>query len=495
MSVSSEGDHGWEGEAAGSGSATTESSPDADRGGGTQASASFSGLPSRVVVQGTQATQVSQFAVIPDSFPAAAKPKPYPKMPQEPKAQMPPGTRKAHDILKAAFAKTFPNVHRFYNAKSRAICHVGWQWCAAEEIWAIVTCKFLGSGKQDGMSWYSNHVTKFLFDLLTRALSSDPSCASSETWRHLVAIPCKDWTSLQFISACASSAVMDRLRNALASYNVKYPIFIKIGLFEDATSTQIDTCRLAALMVEPCMFSFLAAKCAPGQTRTHLDNESSRAKAVSEACMIEIARLHNDIDFVPIANADITLYCADFFVSTAQPSEKRDVGWIATTYSKIKKELGQILSNFSGSGRLENASGDVDRDLDFWNNFCGKQPMWMFIYVLWDHGRDASFGWNTILLPDGQTLDIGGGSEPVAVAPVVAAETPKSKGKSKRPREHEMTPAEDKLLDVSALLLRQFALPDLTTSSNEMLNAEKAKALSDHADILNRQLMALPDGV
>jgi hypothetical protein len=488
MSVSSEHDETWGGGGgpAGSGSVTTASSPEP----GTQAS--FSGLPSHVVVQGTQGTQ----GVIPDSLLTAAQTKQYPKMPQEPKAQMPPGSRKAHDLLKPAFAKTFPNVHRFYNAKSRAICHVGWQWCAAEEIWAILTCKFLGSGKQDGMSWYSNHVTKFLFDLLTRALSSDPCCASSETWRNLVAIPWKDWTSQQFTSACASSTVLERLRSALASYNIKYPIYIKIGLFEDATSTQIDTCRLAALMVEPCMFAFLAAKCCPGQTRTHIDNDATRAKAVSEACMIEIARLHNDINFVPIANADIAFYSADFFVSTAQPAEKRDVAWISTTYMKIKKELGQIMVNFNSSGHLANGSGDVDRDLDFWNNFCGKQPMWMFIYLLWDHGRDAAFGWNTILLPDGQTLDIGGGSEPSVLAPVVLApvvvETPKSKGKAKRPREHESTPAEDKLLDVSALLLRQFALPDLTTSSNEMLNAEKAKALSDHADILNRQLTALP---
>jgi hypothetical protein len=416
-------------------------------------------------------------------------------MPQEPNAQMPPGNRKAHDLLKPAFAKTFPNMHRFYNAKSRAICHVGWQWCAAEEIWAILTCRFLGSGKQDGMSWYQIHATKFVFDLLTRALAAQPVCASSETWKQVTSIPSKDWTSHQFVSACASTTVLERLRVDLASYNAKYPIYIKIGLFEDATSTQIDTCRLAALMVEPCMFEFLAAKCAPGQTRTHLDTDALRAKAVSEACMIEIARLHNDINFVPIANADVAFCCPDFFVSTAQPAERRDVAWIATTYGKIKKEVGQKLSNFAGSGQLENEQGDVARDLDFWNNFCGKQPLWMYIYLLWDHGRDAAFGWNAILLSDGQTLDIGvtGARDSPPRQPVVV-ETPKSKGK-KRPRIHESTAAEDKLLDVSALLLRQFAVPDVSTSSNEMQNAEKAKALSDHADILNRQLEALPAGV
>ena len=58
-----------------------------------------------------------------------------------------------------------------------------------------------------------------------------------------------------------------------------YIVFrIASGLFLDATAVQIDTCRLAALMVEPEMFTFLVEKSDPGQGRVHSDNPNLRAQ-------------------------------------------------------------------------------------------------------------------------------------------------------------------------------------------------------------------------
>ncbi len=78
-------------------------------------------------------------------------------------------------------------------------------------------------------------------------------------WSFLLSMDATSWSQLQFFEVCQQPGVLQSLRTALAAYNKKYPIKIFSGLFIDATATQIDTCRLAALMIEPQMFSFLAS--------------------------------------------------------------------------------------------------------------------------------------------------------------------------------------------------------------------------------------------
>ncbi len=116
------------------------------------------------------------------------------------------------------------------------------------------------------------------------------------------------------------------------AYNRINKIRIVNGFFVDATAVQVDTCRLAALMVEPVMFQFLAEKSDPGQGRQDADNPNLRAKALAADCMRELTRLHNDVEFVPHASANISDYCPDMFICIAQPSEPRDFGWITSSH-------------------------------------------------------------------------------------------------------------------------------------------------------------------
>ena len=81
--------------------------------------------------------------------------------------------------------------------------------------------------------------------------------------------------------------------------------------------------------------------------------------------MQELTRLHNDADFVPQANADITAWCPQMFLCIAQPAEQRDYGWISTAFRNIKTAMGQYIANFSQSGDLENDLTDHERDTNF----------------------------------------------------------------------------------------------------------------------------------
>ena len=67
-------------------------------------------------------------------------------LPGPPAAIILPGQRQAHDRLKPLYAPVFPNVHRVYDEKSRAVAHIAWQFANADEIWSIVNCKLLGAG-------------------------------------------------------------------------------------------------------------------------------------------------------------------------------------------------------------------------------------------------------------------------------------------------------------------------------------------------------------
>lgn len=302
-----------------------------------------------------------------------------------------------------------------------------------------------------------------------------------------------------FIEALRQPGLLEALKKNMAKYNKQHALMIHDGLFIDATPVQIDTCRLAALMIEPRMFRFLAEKSDPPQDRQGADVSSLRASSLAQECMQELTRLHNDENFVPEHNADVSLYASDIFISTAQPCERRDYAWIATTFRDIKTTMGTLMRNFNSSGDLENAQGDHDRDVIFWNNFCKKQPLWMYIYLLWDHGKESSLAWNAITLPVEQTLDIGA-DRPASPPQGISTSSAKKRKKAK----HNDDDSIDSLVQVSQKLLERMPLPaslstGATSASTEGVDVQRAQAvakhataLSNHADVLRKQLDGLP---
>jgi hypothetical protein len=306
-----------------------------------------------------------------------------------------------------------------------------------------------------------------------------------------------------FMEAMQQPGLLNSLRPKLQQYNKQNEVKIFDGLFIDATAVQIDTCRLAALMIEPQMFQFLSEKSDPPQHRLASDNPNLRAQSLAQEAFQELQRLHNDADFVPTHNASVTLYAPDIFISTAHCAEQRDYAWIATTFREIKTQMGLLMSRFNASGNLDNDQGDAARDIIFWNQFCKHQPLWMYIYLLWDHGRESCLAWNTILLPITQTMDIG--VDDICTAPPSAGKVTGSSSKKQKRRKIQDDDAVDQLVQVSQELLHrmpatQSAGSTQTTVSTEGSDTQRAvsisnqaAALSNHADVLKKQLRDLPD--
>ena len=106
-------------------------------------------------------------AAVPDSYVDLSRV----RLPPPPNASIPTGTRAVFDRLKPMFEATFPNLHRVFNAKSRPEASISWEFCSAEEMWSIMTCKFLAAGAQQTMSWYLHEALKFTHQLLSRFVS------------------------------------------------------------------------------------------------------------------------------------------------------------------------------------------------------------------------------------------------------------------------------------------------------------------------------------
>ena len=74
--------------------------------------------------------------------------------------------------------------------------------------------------------------------------------------------------------------------------------------------------------------------------------------------------------------------------------------------AEIRTHMAVLLTNFGRSGDLANSLDHHDRDRQFFENFAKGQPMWFWIYLAWDHGRNVP-AWNTSLLPDDESLELG----------------------------------------------------------------------------------------
>ena len=122
------------------------------------------------IVPSTQHSQLPQQprGLIPDSYVDSSRV----PLPHAPLASIPPGNRLVHDRLKPIYAATFPNVHRYFNDKSRPLASISWEFCNAEELWSIVTCKFLASGRQETMAWFQHQALKYVHELLTRFVAA-----------------------------------------------------------------------------------------------------------------------------------------------------------------------------------------------------------------------------------------------------------------------------------------------------------------------------------
>ena len=145
----------------------------------------------------------------------------------------------------------------------------------------------------------------------------------------------------------------------------------------------------------------------PSQDKIALDFPELRIQAVKQQLLQLLTdSFFNNHSFSPQHQPDISSWYPSSNYDVSHPHERRTWIWIAQKLQFIKTGMTTLMANFSSSGNLSNDADDHTRDLKFFQDFSRQQPLWFWIYMCWDHGRNIP-SWNTSLLPDDQRLDIG----------------------------------------------------------------------------------------
>lgn len=196
----------------------------------------------------------------------------------------------------------------------------------------------------------------------------------------------------------------------MASYNTKSCNVIKFkpGVITEANANLLDTLRLASIMVDPRCMALFGRMANPAQDRLAVDFPELRIQAIKQKLLEILAHdFVNNVNFNPNCQPDIQHWCEGADYDVSHPQEARSWIWVSQKLQYIKTGMSTLLANFHKSGDLENGMDDGDRDVLFWKNFCNQQPLWFWIYMCWQRGRNVP-AWNTALVPDDQRLDITG---------------------------------------------------------------------------------------
>jgi len=270
------------------------------------------------------------------------------------------------------------------------------------------------------------------------------------------------------------------------------------------SDTQLAQCRVGALMVESSLQDLLWHIANPPQDRTAIDNADARITVQRTLGYQQFAAYYNNLDFHPTMQPDVSQWL-NARINVAVPSIQQTWIWVAETVQHLKTTIGRLMRNFNGSGKNANGADDVQRDLEFLQHFCNGNPVYFFVYMAWDHGRNMP-QWNSSLLPPEQSLDLGAG--PAQVSTPAQSSTKRRRGSSSEGGDASdmsvLVRSSQDLLHAALQSVQSAATSGASTSSNahevvqpvvlpEQAAASKAAALSQHANVLREQLKATPN--
>jgi hypothetical protein len=227
----------------------------------------------------------------------------------------------------------------------------------------------------------------------------------------------------------------------------------------------------------------------PAQDRIALDFPELRIAAVKQQLMeIFTSEYFNNCSFSPTHQPDITAWYPDSSFDVSRPHERRTWIWIAQKLQFIKTGMTSLLANFMKSGNLAADADDHVRDLKFFQDFSHQQPLWFWVYMCWDHGRNVP-AWNTSLLPEDMRMDIGAegdddaSSEAAKRSASLTTDGPPSSGKKKK-----TTAAVGALLQEDPLTsLIQVSLPPPRASCITHVTQVSHHLMTQHSQALSAQ--------
>ena len=156
-----------------------------------------------------------------------------------------------------------------------------------------------------------------------------------------------------------------------------------------------------------------------------------------------------------------------------------------------------LLCNFGRSGDLENDVDDHARDHKFFTQYAKGDPMWFWIYMAWDHGRNVP-AWNVAMLPESESLDLGVGDTGGTSEPAPPARQPK---RARAPEIRVSAGADSELEKLMAMstkwmdlaMASQASQSSAATTNSQPLDAEEHRA--DSMRFLIAQLKHLQESL
>ena len=333
--------------------------------------------------------------------------------------------QRSGEPLPGPLGALYPHVTRLYTEDQDAFAAVAWTDCSASNLWAIITSPHLVSGASRSMAWFLNFAVRTQLTGTLKHFLGPARLAAFQP--HLAGTrgiqPTAELERL-FVDCCNVAGVRSALTSSLCSYNIteKHVIRFKAGVFPEVSSVHQWLARLAACMIDPAVHDMMHAMSNAQTVRLAVDQPALRINNVKFRAIEKFtADFVNNPAFVPVHNPSVREWCDVDYDASVVGTEPRSWVWVGQKMAWIKRNMGQLLKNFNKSGEGENDVEDCDRDLDFYENFAHRDPLLLWIYLCWNHGREVP-SWATALLPDGEDFDIGGDEQPAAS---VTGRTPK----------------------------------------------------------------------
>ncbi len=373
---------------------------------------------------------------------------------------------------------------------------VEWNSCNGQNICDIFTSKMFGSGRgaQKSMGVWARELMKHLKVQCRNHSTFPPRIEAVLDASQRSALQSDDFEPL-LTEILAQAAFLPSARAFLVKHSRQHDLHVvSSGFFPQVTEVQVAQCRVGALMREPSLQILFHEIANPDQSRNALQPGYDIISIKTKNHML-FADSFNDMNLCPHYAVDVSLW-TNVIIDVTQPPFIKPWTWVTEAMIDIKKRMSIVMKNFMGSGKLANDLNDIQRDLEFWNNFCHGDPVLFYVYMSWDHGRDIP-AWNSALLPPEQRLEIG---LPATAAQPAAPQTPTSplrKG-SKRSRD-----SLDEFVEIQSQLFRQLASnpssatthmssPQQLSPSKEVMDASKAEALARTAEVLREQIKSVP---
>lgn len=164
--------------------------------------------------------------------------------------------------------------------------------------------------------------------------------------------------------------------------------------------------RIALFMASARAQPILHAMSNPEQSKSAIDNTETRVVQSRTALYQEFTDLVNSDEVPDKCCVDMVSFNGIFVNCTSRVGAPLTMLEVCQSMRDMKRDMSIAMSRFLGSGKNANGNDDMERDIEFYDNYVKGNALHFAVYLAWNHGREIP-AWNSTLVPVECQLDIG----------------------------------------------------------------------------------------